>query len=259
MADKKPAVAKKPAAKSAAAVKKPAAKPAAAKSAAAVKKPAAKPAAAKSAAAVKKPAARSVAAAKKPAEKSVAAVKKPAAKPAAAAKKPAADQVERFQAVGRRKQAVARLSLTKGTGQITINGKAVEALYPERTRWYMWIHEPLNLIGRLNYFDLNINVSGGGKTGWAGAIRLAIARALVLWEKAHPEESPKTQAKVVLDMVTSEEGQPSGESSEQEPKQSLTWHQLFRRAGFMTRDSRAVYSKLAGLVKSRKRKQFSKR
>ena len=244
----------KPAAKKPTAAKA-AAKPAAAKAAAkpAAAKAAAKPAAAKVAA---KPAAAKVAA--KPEAKATA---KPAPKKSSVAKASSSKQpADVFHAIGRRKLAVARVFLKKGTGKVTINGKPIEALYPQRTRWYMWIYQPLTLLQVEKEFDVMATVSGGGKTGWAGAIRLGVSRALVLWEKANPGQAkaPELAVKIELADESDETEAPSASLSE-EALPANVWYRNLRREGLMTRDPRSVYSKLAGLVKSRKRKQFSKR
>ncbi len=122
--------------------------------------------------------------------------------------------------VGRRKAAVARLSYSKGTGTVTVNGKDYKDYFPIlhlRER----VEQPLALVEESKEYDLRINVSGGGIKGQADAIKLAIARAFV---KVNPENKPKMKA-----------------------------------ASLMTRDARKVERKKPGLRKARKRSQFSKR
>ena len=122
--------------------------------------------------------------------------------------------------VGRRKAAVARLSLAKGTGAITINGKDYKDYFPIlhlRER----VEQPLALAAEAKEYDLRINVNGGGIKGQADAVKLAIARAFV---KINAENKPRMKA-----------------------------------ASLMTRDAREVERKKPGLRKARKRSQFSKR
>ncbi|MCX6160258.1 MAG: 30S ribosomal protein S9 [Ignavibacteriae bacterium] len=122
--------------------------------------------------------------------------------------------------VGRRKTAKARVYLTPGSGTITINGKtALEFFKAEEP--VTDIIQPLKLTETLGTFDVNVNVDGGGVKGQIGAIRLGIARALII----HNEE-----LKPVL-----------------------------RQNGMVTRDPRMVERKKYGQPKARKRFQFSKR
>lgn len=124
------------------------------------------------------------------------------------------------QTVGRRKSSIARVYLAKGTGTIKINKRGFKDYFPKATDRYV-VHQPLSLLKVLDKYDLNINVMGGGTTGQAGAIRLGIARALV-------------------DLDSS-------------VRKNL------KEAGFLTRDSRKVERKKAGLAGARKKFQFSKR
>lgn len=121
---------------------------------------------------------------------------------------------------GRRKSSAARVFLRKGSGSITVNGKALDEFFGRETA-RMIVRQPLELIGVTDKFDINVTVAGGGTTGQAGAIRLGIARALVEYD-----ESLKSP---------------------------------LRRAGFMTRDAREVERKKVGLHKARRATQFSKR
>jgi small subunit ribosomal protein S9 len=122
--------------------------------------------------------------------------------------------------LGRRKTSVARVRLTPGTGQITINRKSLEAYVTvERLRKY--VTTPLEVTQLQGKFDIHVNVDGGGVTGQAGACVLGISRALI---KADP-----------------------------------TSEVALRRHGLLTRDSRMVERKKYGLHKARRGCQFSKR
>ncbi|WP_448851552.1 30S ribosomal protein S9 [Corynebacterium sp. 335C] len=125
-----------------------------------------------------------------------------------------------IQTVGRRKRAIARVILTPGTGTITCNGRELDDYFPNKLH-QQEIKDPLVLLERENQFDIRANINGGGPSGQAGALRLAIARALNLY---NPEER----------------GQ-------------------LKKAGFLTRDARAVERKKAGLHKARRAPQYSKR
>ena len=122
--------------------------------------------------------------------------------------------------VGRRKTAVARAILTEGTGKITINGKSAEE-YVKSPSLYQSLLQPLKVTDTFGTLDIRVNVVGGGFTGQVGAIKLSIARALVVRNE---------ELKSVL-----------------------------RQNGFMTRDPRMVERKKYGRPKARKRFQFSKR
>ena len=128
--------------------------------------------------------------------------------------------IEQFYGTGRRKTSSARVFLRKGSGQITVNRKPLDEFFGRKTA-QMIVRQPLELVELLGNFDVNVTVKGGGTTGQAGAIRLGVARALM----AYDEElrSP------------------------------------LRRAGFVTRDARAVERKKVGLHKARKATQYSKR
>lgn len=128
--------------------------------------------------------------------------------------------MEFINAIGRRKEAVARVYLSEGKGQITINNRDLSNYFPAATLQYI-VKQPLNVLGVAGNFDIKVNLDGGGITGQAQALRLAIARALV---KINPEDKPALRAQ-----------------------------------GFMTRDSRVVERKKPGRPKARKRFQFSKR
>ncbi len=121
---------------------------------------------------------------------------------------------------GRRKSSVARVFLRKGSGNISVNGRPLDEFFGRETA-RMIVRQPLELTQNTDKFDITVTASGGGTTGQAGAIRLGIARALVDYD-----ESLKTE---------------------------------LRKAGFMTRDARAVERKKIGLHGARRATQFSKR
>jgi small subunit ribosomal protein S9 len=124
------------------------------------------------------------------------------------------------QAVGRRKSSIARIYLKEGTGKIFVNKRDIRNYFPKATNRYV-INQPLNLLKLSNTYDLNINVKGGGTTGQAGAIRHGIARVLFDIDENNRKD--------------------------------------LKTAGFLTRDSRKVERKKAGLRGARRRFQFSKR
>jgi len=128
--------------------------------------------------------------------------------------------MEVINALGRRKAAVARIFVSEGTGQITINKRDISVYFPSPILQFI-IKQPLNKLGAVEKYDIKVNIDGGGFNGQAGALRLAIARALV---KINPEDKPALKAD-----------------------------------GFMTRDPREVERKKPGQPKARKRFQFSKR
>ena len=122
--------------------------------------------------------------------------------------------------IGRRKAAVARIYVSEGAGNITINKRPLKEYFPQETLQYV-VKQPLLLLKKEEQFDIKINLNGGGFKGQAEAARLAIARAMV-----------EIEAEVKPDL---------------------------RAAGFMTRDPREVERKKPGQPKARKRFQFSKR
>ncbi len=129
-------------------------------------------------------------------------------------------QQARNYGTGRRKTSAARVFLRRGSGQIQVNGKPLDEFFGRETS-RMIVRQPLELTRMTDKFDIKVNVAGGGITGQAGAIRLGIARALVEYDE--------------------------------------TLKAPLRRAGFMTRDARAVERKKVGLHKARRATQFSKR
>lgn len=122
--------------------------------------------------------------------------------------------------VGRRKESVARVRLVPGTGNITINGRTMDAYFGRETS-KMILVEPLKLVDQMGRLDVHVNAKGGGLSGQAGAIRHGITRALMEY---NPEFRP-----------------------------------VLKKAGFVTRDARAVERKKYGRPGARKRFQFSKR
>lgn len=130
------------------------------------------------------------------------------------------EQPEQWQAVGRRKSAVARVYLRPGTGNITINGRSFEDYVP-RPSLRMTIMAPYEATETLEQFDTVITVRGGGLSGQAGAMRHGITRALMEYD---PE-----------------------------------MRRPLKRAGYVTRDARVVERKKYGQPGARKRFQFSKR
>ena len=124
------------------------------------------------------------------------------------------------QTTGRRKRAVARASLRPGTGQFTINGKPLDAYFPTAAS-QMIVAEPLVVTETREAYDVTATIHGGGASGQAGALRMAIARSLV-------ELDPETRNGL-------------------------------KSAGLLTRDPRKKESKKYGLKKARKAPQFTKR
>jgi small subunit ribosomal protein S9 len=122
--------------------------------------------------------------------------------------------------VGRRKESVARVRITPGTGNITINGRTMDEYFGRETS-KMILVEPLKLVDQIGKIDVFVNAKGGGLSGQAGAIRHGISRALC---DLNPDYRP-----------------------------------VLKKAGFMTRDARAVERKKYGRPGARKRFQFSKR
>ena len=125
-----------------------------------------------------------------------------------------------YYGTGRRKSAVARVFIKPGKGEITVNDKPVD-VYFSRETGRMVVRQPLELTTHLSTFDILVNVTGGGESGQAGAVRHGITRALMDYDEAL--KSP------------------------------------LKKAGLVTRDAREVERKKVGLHKARKRKQFSKR
>lgn len=127
---------------------------------------------------------------------------------------------EPFIATGRRKTAVARIRMTPGSGKIEVNGKSFEEYFPTLSLQNTILH-PMQVSQTINKFDMTVNAHGGGPTGQAGAVRLAIARALI--------------------------------QSDETLRASL------KDEGLLTRDPRMKERKKSGQPGARKRFQFSKR
>lgn len=123
-------------------------------------------------------------------------------------------------AVGRRKTSVARVYVKNGNGAVVVNKREIKDYFPKATNRYV-VNQPLNLLKIADKYDIAINVRGGGTTGQAGAIRMAIARALI--------------------------------------KLDPTIRGELKKAGFLTRDARKVERKKYGLAGARRSFQFSKR
>jgi small subunit ribosomal protein S9 len=140
--------------------------------------------------------------------------------PPAATAEPKLDQYGRAYATGKRKNAVARVWIKPGKGQITINGRDQE-VYFARPVLRMMIAQPLQVTDRLGQFDVIVTVEGSGLSGQAGAVRHAISKALTYYE---PGLRP-----------------------------------VLKPHGFLTRDSRVVERKKYGRAKARRSFQFSKR
>ena len=128
--------------------------------------------------------------------------------------------MEKVNAIGRRKAAVARVYLTEGTGNIVIDKRPLDVYFPSSILQYV-VKQPLTTLEAAEKYDIVAHLDGGGYKGQAEALRLAIARALV---KVNPEDKA-----------------------------------AHRKEGFMTRDAREVERKKPGRPKARKRFQFSKR
>lgn len=124
-------------------------------------------------------------------------------------------------AVGRRKQAIARVRVVPGAGTITVNGREFADYFPNKLHQQL-ITDPFTVLELAGSYDVIARITGGGPSGQAGALRLAIARA--------------------LNEIDRENNRPT-----------------LKRAGFLTRDARVIERKKAGLKKARKAPQFSKR
>jgi small subunit ribosomal protein S9 len=125
-----------------------------------------------------------------------------------------------YYGTGRRKSSVARVFMQQGKGEISINGLPVDKYFSRFTS-EMILKQPLDLTKNETTFDIKVNVSGGGESGQAGAVRHGITRALLDFDAELKSELSK--------------------------------------AGYVTRDAREVERKKVGLRKARRRKQFSKR
>nr|WP_308470113.1 30S ribosomal protein S9 [Kineococcus rubinsiae] len=124
-------------------------------------------------------------------------------------------------ATGRRKQAIARVRIVPGTGKWVINGRELDNYFPNKVHQQL-VNEPFRVTELESSFDVVARIHGGGSSGQAGALRLGVARA--------------------LNAIDLEANRPA-----------------LKKAGFLTRDPRAIERKKAGLKKARKAPQFSKR
>jgi small subunit ribosomal protein S9 len=124
-------------------------------------------------------------------------------------------------AVGRRKEAIARVRITPGGDTFTVNGRQLEEYFPNKLHQQL-INDPFKVLDLLGSYSVIAKITGGGPSGQAGALRLAIARS--------------------LNEIDRENNRPA-----------------LKKAGFLTRDARVIERKKAGLKKARKASQFSKR
>ena len=130
------------------------------------------------------------------------------------------DNKDRSYATGKRKNSIARVWLKKGEGKISINGKSLKD-YFSRPVLQMIVNQPLEIIQSVGNYDIKATVKGGGLSGQAGALRHGISKALILYD--------------------------------------VELRKALKKVGFLTRDSRVVERKKAGLAKARRSYQFSKR
>jgi small subunit ribosomal protein S9 len=130
------------------------------------------------------------------------------------------DSSRPIQTVGRRKEAIVRVRLIPGTGKFTLNGRTMEDYFPNKVHQQL-IREPLVILEKNEQYDVIALLHGGGVSGQAGALRLGIARALIV---AEIDDRP-----------------------------------ALKKAGFLTRDPRVIERKKYGLKKARKAPQYSKR
>ena len=130
------------------------------------------------------------------------------------------DNKGRSYATGKRKNSIARVWLKKGEGNISVNGKSIND-YFSRPVLQMIVNQPLEVIQSAGNYDIKATVKGGGLSGQAGALRHGISKALTLYDSG--------------------------------------LRQVLKKVGFLTRDSRVVERKKAGLAKARRSFQFSKR
>ena len=132
-----------------------------------------------------------------------------------------------FYGTGRRKGSVAKVTLTPGTGKITVNGRDVNEYMPFEVL-VMDLKQPLQITNNMETFDIECNVSGGGFSGQTGAIRLGITRALLEYDKENE-------------------------------KNDDSYRKMLKKAGMVTRDPRSKERKKPGLKAARRAPQFSKR
>ena len=133
-----------------------------------------------------------------------------------------------YYGTGHRKTSIAKVTLTPGTGKITVNGRDVEEYFPSKI-CVMDLSQPLELTNTKEMFDVTATVKGGGYTGQTGAIRHGITKALLEYDSTTPADSENSFRKIL------------------------------KAAGFITRDPRKKERKKPGLKKARRAPQFSKR
>ena len=133
-----------------------------------------------------------------------------------------------YYGTGKRKTSIAKVTLTEGTGKVTVNGVDVNDYFVFDTK-VMDLVQPLELTNTRDKFDVNAVVSGGGFSGQAGAIRLGIVKALLEYDSAA------------------------------DPDSETSFRKILKSAGLVTRDSRIKERKKPGLKKARRAPQFSKR
>ena len=133
-----------------------------------------------------------------------------------------------YYGTGKRKTSIAKVTLTEGTGKITVNGVDVNDYFVFDTK-VMDLVQPLELTNMRDKFDVDAKVTGGGFSGQAGAIRLGIVKALLEYDSAS------------------------------DPESETSFRKILKTAGLVTRDSRIKERKKPGLKKARRAPQFSKR
>ena len=140
----------------------------------------------------------------------------------------AKEKTNRYYGTGHRKTSIAKVTLTPGTGKITVNGRDVHEYFPSEL-CVMDLSQPLEMTNTKDMFDVDAKVSGGGYTGQTGAIRHGITKALLEYDSTTPADSENSFRKTL------------------------------KAAGFITRDPRKKERKKPGLKKARRAPQFSKR
>ena len=139
-----------------------------------------------------------------------------------------AKEAKKYTGTGHRKTSVARVTLTPGKGKITVNGREVDQYFTDKLL-VLDLCQPLDVTNTRDMFDVDVKVNGGGLSGQAGATRLGITRALLVYDANTPADSENSFRKVL------------------------------KAEGFITRDSRKKERKKPGLKKARRAPQFSKR
>lgn len=142
-----------------------------------------------------------------------------------------AEQAAVFYGTGRRKSSIARVFISKGTGDFKINNRSLQDYFGGRESSRMIVRQPLEALDVLSQFDIKVTVKGGGITGQAGAVRHGLARALMSYNERDGEDGSSPTA----------------------------YRRILRPLGCVTRDARCVERKKVGLRKARRGTQFSKR